>query len=70
MKGVTVSDKEKKRLNLGKANFLILITALILLVLGYIIMALNEITISPIILTVAYLIIIPLGLLYKPKNKD
>jgi len=65
-----VSDKEKKRLNLGKANFLILITALILLVLGYIIMALNEITISPIILTVAYLIIIPLGLLYKPKNKD
>ncbi|MFW5627925.1 MAG: hypothetical protein ACOCG6_01670 [Candidatus Cloacimonadaceae bacterium] len=65
-----MSDKEKKRLNLGKANFLILITALILLVLGYIIMALNEITISPIILTVAYLIIIPLGLLYKPKNKD
>jgi dipeptide/tripeptide permease len=65
-----VSDKEKKRLNLGKTNFAILILALILLVLGYIIMAQNEITVSPIILAIAYAIIIPFGLLYKPKNKD
>lgn len=65
-----MSDKEKKRLNLGKMNFVILILALILLVLGYIIMAQNEITISPIILAIAYVIIIPIGLLYKPKNKD
>ncbi len=65
-----MSDKEKKRLNLGKMNFAILILALILLVLGYIIMAQNEITVSPIILAIAYVIIIPFGLLYKPKNKD
>lgn len=65
-----MSDKEKKRLNLGKTNFAILILALILLVLGYIIMTQNEITVSPIILAIAYAIIIPFGLLYKPKNKD
>lgn len=61
--------KEKERLNLGKFNYLLLIVSAVLLIAGYLIMSFNEITISPIILAIAYVIIIPLAFLGKPKNK-
>ena len=64
-----MSKKEDERLHLGKANYLILIVSAIVLILGYVIMSFNEITISPIILMIAYVIIIPFALLWHPKKK-
>lgn len=64
-----MSKQEDERLHLGKANYLILIVSAIVLILGYVIMSLNEITISPIILMIAYTIIIPFALLWHPKKK-
>ena len=62
--------KNKKDLiGLKKANFLLLILAAILLIVGYIIMSFNDITVSPILLSLVYVALIPFALLYKPKEK-
>lgn len=63
-------SKKNDRLQLGRANYLILLLAAILLILGYIIMTFNEITISPLILAAVYVLIIPLALLYKAKPRE
>ncbi|HNU53511.1 MAG TPA: hypothetical protein PLL58_00230 [Candidatus Syntrophosphaera sp.] len=63
-------DKKNDRLQLGPVNFIILGVAAVLLILGYIIMSANEITISPLLLILAYVVLIPFGLLYKSKPKD
>lgn len=62
--------ENKDKLHLGPINFIILGIAVILLIIGYFIMAGNEIVISPVILTIAYGVLIPLGLLYKSKPKE
>ena len=61
-------DPDKNKLGLGKINFLILAISAILLVMGYFIMAQNDISISPLLLSAVYVVIIPFALLYKPKN--
>jgi len=63
-----MSKKEDERLRLGKANYLLLLVGAIVLILGYVIMSLNEITVSPLILMLAYAIIIPFALLWQPKR--
>ena len=62
--------KNNDRLQMGPVNFIILGVAAVLLILGYVIMSLNEITISPLLLILAYVVLIPFGLLYKSKPKD
>ena len=57
--------KNNDRLQLGPVNFIILGVAAVLLILGYVIMSANEITISPLLLILAYVVLIPFGLLYK-----
>jgi len=64
-----MAKQKKERLGLGRVNYLILLVALVLLIVGYIIMSMNEITVSPILLALVYVIIIPFGLLYRPKAK-
>lgn len=64
-----MNPKKKDRLALGKVNFLLLALAAILLILGYVIMSLNEIVISPIILGTVYVFLIPFALLYQPKKQ-
>ena len=64
-----MSKKEEERLHLSKANYLILIVSAVVLILGYVIMSFNEITISPIILMIAYAVMIPFALLWHPKKK-
>lgn len=61
--------KEEERLPLRKANYILLIVSALVLILGYVIMSFNEITISPITLTIAYAIMIPFALLWRPKKK-
>ncbi len=63
-------SKKNDRLQLGKINYLILLLAAVLLIVGYIIMSFNEITISPLILVAVYVFLIPFALLYKAKPKD
>nr|MDK2850246.1 hypothetical protein [Candidatus Cloacimonadota bacterium] len=61
--------KQTERFKLTKLNYILLVAGIVVLILGYGIMSLNEITISPIILMVAYLVIIPIALLWNPKQK-
>lgn len=60
----------KDRLGLTRINFLLLALAAILIVAGYFIMSLNEITVSPLLLTGVYVVLIPFALLYRPKPKE
>lgn len=59
-----------KLLPLGMVNYLILIGAALLLIIGYLIMASNEIVFSPLIVVAGYVLIVPFGLLYKGKRRD
>ncbi|HQB98067.1 MAG: hypothetical protein RBQ67_02095 [Candidatus Cloacimonadaceae bacterium] len=61
--------KDNDRIGLGKANYILLIVAAIILIAGYFIMSANEITISPILLIIAYVIVIPFALLWRPRQK-
>jgi hypothetical protein len=65
-----MASKKKDRLHLGKINFIMLGVAALLIIIAYVIMAANDITISPIILSLVWVGLIPLALLYKAKPKD
>lgn len=61
---------------LTKTNFLILALGVIILIIGYVFMAIPTDpdafltrTLSPIILVFAYLIVIPIGLFYREKKQ-
>jgi len=69
-KGEKMSKKENYRLNLGKTNIILLIVAAILLIAGYFVMTLNEINLSPVLLLIAYAVVIPIALLLPPKKGD
>jgi len=67
--------EEKYHFPLGKTNYTILIIGIVTLIIGYICMAIPDHpddfltrTLSPIILVIGYLIIIPVGLLYRDKK--
>jgi len=64
-----MSNKTKDRLHLGKVNFMLLALAAVLLIVGYFIMSFNEITVSPVILAIVYVVLIPFALLYQPQKK-
>ncbi|MFA3782754.1 hypothetical protein ABRY23_06760 [Melioribacteraceae bacterium 4301-Me] len=59
-----------------KANYLILSIGFLLLLLGYFLMAQGpwdsflSVSVSPIILLIAYIVIIPIAILYRKKNKE
>ena len=66
---------EKFHFPLGKTNFIILGIGVLLLIVGFIFMALPDdpdafltLTLAPILLVFSFLIVIPLGLLYKGKD--
>ena len=61
-------DKEKKS-GLTKTNYRILIIGIILITIGYLIMATGDSTISPLLLIISYVIIIPIALLWRKKNE-
>ena len=75
--------KEKKQKKIkdtgmpfGKRNFQLLVIGILILVVGYILMAqppvdnFLSLTLAPIVLLVAYLIIIPYSILYDDKKKS
>lgn len=52
-----------------KENYIIMGIGLIFIILGYIFLAIGDITISPIFLVLGFCVIIPLGIIYKKKKK-
>ncbi len=67
--------KTTDRLNLTSTNFILLAIAVVVIIIGYIVMKyagddLGDKTISPIILTIGYVVLIPLALFYKKREND
>ena len=62
-------------LTLTRTNYLLLAGAALLLIVGYLVMSIGpadsfwSLTLSPIILVIAYCVMIPLAILWKPKSK-
>ncbi len=65
-----MKEQKKDRLGLSAGNYIMLIAGLLIVTIGYIIMSKDEISISPILLIIAYLVVIPASLLIKFKKKD
>jgi uncharacterized membrane protein HdeD (DUF308 family) len=76
-----VVQKKKKKvlpteLPFGKENLQILAVGLLLLVIGYVLMAqppvnsFMSLTLSPIVLMFSYLVVIPYAIMYRPKKKE
>jgi hypothetical protein len=63
-KGGVVSGPE-----FDKRNYLLLGAGLVLIVLGFILLATGDITLAPILLVLGYCVVIPLGMLL-PKKDD
>ncbi len=68
-----MKKKYTNKLNLTKINYILLIIATLVIVAGYVIMKyagddLGDKTISPIVLTIGYLVLVPLALFYKKKD--
>lgn len=69
-------SKKKKQLeiSLGKRNYVIFGIAVLFLIVGYVIMAqgstnsTSALTVAPILLVIAYCILVPLAILLKPKK--
>jgi hypothetical protein len=55
---------------LGRWNALLLLAGGVSVVIGFVLLARREITISPILLVAGYCILVPLGLLYRPRRKE
>jgi len=65
-----MKEQKKDRLGLASANYIIMLVALVIMTAGYIIMGQNEIAVSPVLLVIAYVVIVPLSLIIKFKKKD
>lgn len=66
--------KKEITLPLEKTNFLIIVLGIVIIIIGYILMSENSVNgflptvISPILLVLGYCVIIPYGILKKPKK--
>ncbi|GAB4336642.1 MAG: hypothetical protein Kow0037_18220 [Calditrichia bacterium] len=77
VKTTTIKDESKFNFPLGRTNFIILLVGVLILVVGYIFMALPDDpdafltrTLSPIVLVFGYLVVIPIGLFYRDKKDN
>lgn len=52
-----------------KENYIIMGIALLCIIVGYIFLAIGDITLSPIFLTLGYCVLFPIGIIYKRKKK-
>jgi hypothetical protein len=54
----------------NKRNYIILGVGLLFIILGFIFLALGDITLSPIFLVLGYCVVIPLGILLPKDNEE
>ena len=52
-----------------KANYLTLFTGLVVIIIGYITLRMGSITLAPFLLVLGYCVIIPIGIILRPKKK-
>lgn len=63
-------------INLGRSNYYILIAGLIIITVGFLLMTQGpwdnplSLSVSPVVLLIAYLVVIPIAILYKKKDKE
>jgi hypothetical protein len=72
MKKIKKYEKQtiiKRNINFGSINIKFLIFTIIIISIGFFIMSRGDRTISPIVLTISYIILVPLSLLIKSKNE-
>jgi hypothetical protein len=62
--------KENKRFQWGKLNTILLLIALVMITVGFVIMRRNDISLSPVLLLIAYVILIPAAIMLKGKKAD
>jgi hypothetical protein len=59
-----------KNSKLGKSNYIVMCASITIITIAYFIMALGDVSISPLLLIIAYAILIPLSLLLPVKKND
>ncbi|MFA6618670.1 MAG: hypothetical protein WCT23_06355 [Candidatus Neomarinimicrobiota bacterium] len=70
------TNKFFESLGLTKTNLYIFLAAIAVLIIGYIVMAIGDtydalsLYVSPIILTIGYVVVLPMSILYKSKNSE
>lgn len=75
-KRTSLKAKKELSLPLEKTNFLIIGAGIVVLIIGYILMSANSVdgflptVVSPILLVLGYCVIIPYGILKKPKKTE
>jgi hypothetical protein len=76
-KSKSKTQTEKFHFPLGRTNYLILSLGVLILALGYVFMAIPDDpnafltrTLAPILLVFSFLVVIPLGILYKEKGSN
>ncbi len=62
-------EKEMIKVPFKKENYIIMGIGLLLIILGFIFLAIGDKTISVIFLTLGYCVFIPIGIIYKGKKK-
>jgi membrane protein YdbS with pleckstrin-like domain len=65
-----MKQDKKDRLGLTAGNYWLLLAAIVMITAGYFIMSADEISISPLLLVIAYVVVIPVALLIRFKKKD
>lgn len=67
-----ITKNKTEGLGLGPINYIILVAGLISILVGYLLLKQGSITLSPILLVLGYVVLIPIGLILnlgKKKNK-
>jgi len=59
-----------KNFYFAKTNWILLGLSVIFLVIGYVLMMMEFVSISAVVLVLTYLVLIPASLLYRKKNKS
>jgi hypothetical protein len=57
-------------LNFGRTNYLLLAVGVVAVIVGFILLAQREKSVSPFLLVVGYCLLIPAGLLYRPRRTE
>lgn len=62
--------KDMKRFEWSTLNTILMLVALVTITIGYILMRRNDISVSPVLLLVAYVVLIPAAIMLKSKKSD
>jgi len=57
------------RLPFARANWMLFLTALAVIIVGYLFLAAGSITLAPLLLVVGYCVLVPLAIIYRPRSQ-